>query len=353
MRKVFICAFALVLSFGVANAYNPPVNGDSLFEISSARMLATASSVVGGPIFNANPSSVAVNPALTVDEQRIALNTGFTMLFSTDETNKKGFGSAMQLGAIVPTKWTVMTFYLNGTFVPFNEMNLCDSVNFKYGMSKQITEKTSIGLSLNTGYLWGSGSDWSLSTNLGLLYNQGDFGFIKDCRFAASFLNLGKNYSNSMAVGVNPSKQSSAFPSLATIKVGMAGLLVDKKDFDLGFNIDVTTPLLQNFMVSAGLECSIKDIFYINVCERFNLTEFSNGRNDFIPAIGIGMKFHYGFKDSDYMSKKGWAESELSTMATYKQMYDTVNAVSAEVDLKLGMEDSAPPVITLWMGEEE
>ena len=351
MKRISIIAATLLFCITAANAYNPPVNGDGLFELSSARMLSTASSVTGGGLFNGNPSSVTVNPALTVDEQRIALNAGFTMLFSTDSSNDKSVGTAMQIGGIVPTKWTVMTFYLNGVFVPFYEMNLNDSVNFKFGMSKQVTEKCSIGLGLNTGYLWGAGKDWSLSGNVGLLYNQGNVGFLKDVRFGASVLNIGKNYNKASAIGMNPTEKVTEYPSLLTIKAGVAGLLVSSPSFDMGFSLDVTTPMFQNIMIDAGLECSINNLVYISVAEKFNLNEFANGINDFIPSIGVGMKFHFGFKDNEYFDKKGWAESELSTTAAYKQMYGTVNAISTEVDLKLGMEDSTPPVITLWLDE--
>lgn len=351
MKRISIIAAAFLLCVSAANAYNPPVNGEGLNEISSARMLSTASSVAGGGIFNANPSTVTVNPALTVDEQRIALNAGFTALFSTDSANEKSVGTAMQFGAIVPTKWTVMTFYVNGVFVPFVEMNLNDSLNAKIGFSKQITEKCSIGLGINTGYLWGAGSDWSLSGNFGVLYSQGDLGFLKDLRFAASVLNVGKNYVNTTSIGVNPTEKVTEYPTLLTVKAGVAGLLVDTPAFDMGFSLDVSSPMFQNVLIDAGLECSIKDLVYISLAEKFNLTEFANGKNDFIPAIGIGVKFQFGFKDNEYFDKKGWAESELSNTTTYKQMYGTVNAISTEMDLKLGMEDNTPPVITLWLDE--
>ena len=58
MKRISIIAATLLFCITAANAYNPPVNGDGLFELSSARMLSTASSVTGGGLFNGNPSSV-------------------------------------------------------------------------------------------------------------------------------------------------------------------------------------------------------------------------------------------------------------------------------------------------------
>lgn len=353
MKRISIILAVFIICASAVNAYNPPVNENGIYELSSAKMLSTASSTTGGAIFNPNISSATVNPAVTFDEQRVSLNTGFTLLFSTNPANSKSVGSAMQLGAVIPTKWTVFNLFLNGVFVPFDEMNLADSVNLKAGVSKQITEKMSLGLTLNTGFLWGAGKDWSLSGDIGLLYSQGNLGFLKDVRYGLSLLNLGKNYSKTSAKGMNPLEPVTQYPTILTIKAGMAGLFIQNPSVSLGYSIDVATPLFQNFMVDAGLECSIKDIVYISVAERFNLVEFANGYNDFIPAIGIGVKINFGLKGNDYLEKNGWSESELLTTVTYKQMFETVNAISTEVDVKLGMEDNTPPVITLWFGDEE
>lgn len=352
MKRLSIIAAAFLLFTTAVNAYNPPANGESIYEISSARMLSTASSITGGAIFNGNVSASTVNPALPFDEQRVSLNAGFTMLFSTNPANSKSVGTAMQIGALIPTKWTVFSLYMNGTFVPFEEMNFNDSVNFKFGVSKQITEKISLGLGLNTGFLWGAGKDWSLSGNIGLLCTQGDLGFIKDFRYGLTVTNLGKNYGKTTATGMNPMNAVSEYPTICTVKAGVAGLFVQTSAVSLGFSLDVGTPLFQDFMIDAGLECSIKDIVFISVAERFKLMEYANGYNDFIPAIGIGVKFNFGFKGNDMMNKNGWSESEISTTAAYKQMFNSVNAISTEMDLKLGMEDNTPPVITLWFGDE-
>lgn len=351
MKRVTLIVFAILFVCSAASAYNPPVNSEGLFELSSARLLSTASSVTGGGIFNANPASVAINPALPSQEQRISANAGYTFMISSNSENEQSLGNALQLGMLIPTKWTVLDVYLNGVFVPFKEMNLNNSINAKFGASKEITDKLSAGIALNTGAFWGAGNDWSLSASLGILYNAGDLGFIKDMKFGLSVLNLGKGYSEITAIGTNPTEEVSDFPTLCTVKAGTSGLFLDSKDVKIGYSLDLSTPLFQNFTADAGLECSIKNLVYISLAERFNLNEFSNGRNDFIPAIGVGLKFRFGFSENEYFEKKGWKESELSTTLTYKQMYETVNCISAELDVKLGMEDNTPPVIILWLDE--
>lgn len=351
MKRIISIVLAGLLVCSVANALNPPANAEGLYELSSARLLSSASSVTGGGLFNANPTAVAINPALPSEEQRVSVNAGYTLLFSTNPENSSAIGNALQLGMLIPTKWTVIDLFLNGVFVPFQEMNLNNSLNFKAGVSKEITDKLTVGIGLNTGYYWGAGSDWCLSTNIGILYSAGNLGFVKDVKYGVSILNLGKNYSNISAIGVNPTKDVSQFPSLLTVKAGMSGLLLDISAVKLGYSVDFTLPSFMNFIADVGLECSIKDMIYISVAEKFNLNEFSNGKNDFIPSIGVSVKFRFGFEENEYFEKQGWKESELSAAVAYKQLYNTVNCISGEVDVKLGMEDNTPPVITLWDDE--
>lgn len=352
MKRVTLSVFAFLLVCSFANAYNPPVNAEGLYELSSARLLSSASSVTGGGIFNANPASITINPALPSQEQRVSANAGYTFMVSSNSENSSSLGNALQLGMLIPTKWTVIDVYLSGIFVPFVEMDLANTFNAKVGLSKEITDKLSFGIGFNTGAFWGKGNDWSLSASLGILYNAGDAGFIKDMRFGASLMNLGKNYETVQCTGVNPTEEVSAFPTLCTLRLGTSGLFVNNDTIKFGYSLDLATPLFQNLMADVGLECSIKNLVYISVAERFNLKEFSNGKNDFIPSIGIGLKFRFGFTENQYFEKKGWKESELATTFAYKQMYETVNCISAEIDVKLGMEDNTPPVIILWLDEE-
>lgn len=353
MKRIFFGVFTFFFAISIVNAYNPPVNSDGLFELSSAKLLSNASSVSGGGVFNANVSSVTVNPALVSNEQRVSLNLGYTLLVSSNSENSKSLGSALQLGMIIPTKYTVFDFYLNGTFVPFKEMNLANSFNVKLGMAKEITEKLSVGFGLNTGSFWGAGNDWSLSCNLGTLFSFGKVGFIKDMRMGVSILNLGKNFNSTTCIGMNSDESVTAFPNICTIKAGVSGLFVNSPNVKLGFSFDLQTPLLQNVLADLGLECSIKDIVYISIAEKINLSELELGHKDLIPSIGLGFKFSFGFNKNDFFEKNGWKESEISSTFAYKQMYETINCISTEVDMKLGMKDNAPPVIQLWLDEDE
>ena len=96
MKKFFSAAALFMLVVTAASAYNPPVYGDDIFELSSPRQLANASSVVGGGLFYASPESIIVNPALTAKEQRVDLNLAYTGLISSNKDNSIRYGNAFQ-----------------------------------------------------------------------------------------------------------------------------------------------------------------------------------------------------------------------------------------------------------------
>lgn len=351
MKRSVLCIAVMTLFVSAVNAYNPPVGAEEFFDFSSAKNISGGTSSAGGPIFYANPSSIVVNPALPSKEQRNSLNAGFTALFSTYNSSVE-LGNAFQIGASIPFKFGVFSGYLNGISCDFDDIDLNQSINTKFGFSKEITEKLSVGITLNTGFFWGSESDWSLSTNLGFLYRQGDLGFIKDFRYAGSILNLGKNYSNTTAIGADSSMETTMFPSLCLIKGGIAGKFLDTDFLDIGFSLDASTPLLQNFIFDAGLQFLIKDFIAINFGECINIDEIQKGYQSYIPSLGITVKFNFGFDNNNYMKTKGWEQSELAVSTAYSQLYSTLHAISAEVDLNLGTKDETPPVITLWPDEE-
>ena len=51
MKKFFTAASVFLLILTAANAYNPPVYGDNIFELSSPRQLVNGTSCVGGGLF--------------------------------------------------------------------------------------------------------------------------------------------------------------------------------------------------------------------------------------------------------------------------------------------------------------
>ena len=353
MKKLSCAAAVLILVLSAVNAYNPPAYGDNLYELSSPRQLINGSSCVGGALFYASPDSLAVNPALTAKEQRVDLNLAYTGMVSSNKLNKKRYGNAFQGGILIPFKRFVFSGYGNGTMVPFQELFLGDSGNLKVGLAKEITDKLNVGANINFGVFGGAGTDWAFSANLGFIYTYGNLGFLKDFRYGVSVLNLGKNFGNTNLPGINPEKAVSSLPTIATVKAGLAGTLVQNDIIKLGFAFDLTTPAFMNLITDMGLQFAVKDMLFISVSEKINLVELMNGVKNVMPSVGLTFRFTFDVKNSDYLQKNGWNQSEMSASVAWKQLNSSVNAVSGGVDINLGLKDETPPVIKLWLDEDE
>lgn len=352
MKKIIIALLTINMGFSLFS-YNPPVSADNLYELSSARQISNGSSSAGGALFYANPHSASINPALIAEIQRTGLNLGYTALISSNEANKTSYANAFQVGTMIPFKWAAFSSSLSGIMIPFEEMNLGNTINVKFALAKEITDKINVGLSLNSGFFWGANTDWSLSSNLGFTYACGKFGFLDDLRFGFSLLNLGKNYSNTTLNPINTEKKVGAFPMIGTIKMGTAALLLNKENIKIGASFDLTIPAFMNLIADLALQFTIKEFFYVSLADRFNMRELINNHVNVIPSISFGFRFNFDVKNNDYLQKKGWNESEMSLTTAWKQMYESVNCFSTEVDVELGMEDKTPPVIELWIDEEE
>lgn len=363
MKKLTVAGVMACMLIAAAHAYNPPVNGENYLELSSPKTLTGAASVAGGALFYANPDSIIFNPALTAEEQRVILNFAGTVMFSENEANPIGAGSAFQAGILIPSKLYNFSGYLNGTFAPFLEMNVGNYITSKASLSKQITEKLDIGLGATLGMAGlglGYGFDWILAADVGYLYKIGNLGFMKDFRYGVSVMNLGKTFSPSAISNtkvrdseVTAGEDVFGFPSLATIKVGAAASLFKNDIMNLGASLDFTTPCFQNLIVDMGLQYSLKNMLVFSVSEKLNIVELVNGHNNAIPSVSLSFKFSFDVKNNEYLAKNDWSESEINAYAGYKKMYETVNAVSIGADLILGMQDTTAPVIDIWFDEDE
>ncbi|MBP5520160.1 MAG: hypothetical protein J6X84_06240 [Treponema sp.] len=351
MKKKLLTFIAAGFVLTAVYAYNPPAGGENLEQIASPANLSLANSVTGGALFNAGADSVVVNPALTAGEQRVNLTAGYTFLYSSDDENEKQLGGAFQTGILIPFKLYIFSGYINGTFAPFKEMHLGDSINFNAGLSKEITEKFSIGIGLGGGYAWSYGDDWALYGDVGALYRAGNVGFIKDFRLAASVLNLGKVYEDVDRVGIDEKAENSAYPTFATVKAGVAGSLLETQVAKIGLGFDVTLPCFQNLIVDMNAQISFKDAFVISIGEKFNLAEVINEKYSFIPSVAFLFKFSFDVKNNQYLENNGWSQSEMTISSGYKNLYDSLHAVSVGVDIDLGMADSEPPKIVVWDNE--
>ncbi len=352
MKKILLALCAAVLLATSAYSYNPPAGGEDLNLLASPANLSGAKSVTGGALFDAGADSIIVNPALTAGEQRVNLNAGYTFLYSTDKDNEDQVGGAFQTGILIPFKLYIFSGYINGTFAPYGEMHLGNSLNFKAGLSKEITDKLSVGLGAGGGYAWTFGKDWSLYGDVGMLYKWGKLGFMDDFRIGASVLNLGKMYNDVDRVGIDITAENTPYPTFVTLKAGAAGTVLDTQIAKIGVGLDFSVPCFQNLVADLNAQVAFKDAFFISIGEKFNLAETIQGKYSFIPSVAFLFKFSFDVKNNQYLENNGWSQSEMTVSAGYKNLYKTVHAVSAGVDIDLGMADEEAPKIVVWDEKE-
>ncbi|MBD5441766.1 MAG: hypothetical protein HDR33_12315 [Treponema sp.] len=339
--SVFVAATALAFS---AAAYNPPVQGENLFYLAHPEMISGGISTAGGGILSVTPESTMINPALGALEKRITLDLGYTAMFNSVGSDK--YGQTFGTGIIVPTDWANFTAEIEGVFVPFYNMHLGNSINFRTSASKRFMENLYIGIGLGFGGFWGSGTDWMLTADVGAVYNFGDIAFLKNFRVGASVNNVGKTFNNTNTIGVKSRAGGdwSGFPTFSTIRAGAAAEFVRAENFVLGLSLDVTTNFFQNIIFDSGLQMEIAHFLRINSSWQFNAREAGEGCNSWLPTVGVVFKFNIG---TDFMKRDDWARSEICPSVAWKNVDGDINLISASAVLRLGELDTEGPVIEI------
>lgn len=344
--KKFLLKFVFLFFMCTLFAYNPPVGSLSLFNLSSPTQMTSASSVCGGGLFLVGPESIVFNPSLTSMEQRVQLDLGYTALISQKQ-QQYPFNSALQAGILIPSKWFIFSGYMNGTFCSPQEMNLGNSFNAKVGLAKEISEKLCIGINLHSGAFWGVNADWSLGCDLGAMYKIENLGFTKDFRIGASLLNLGKYYYTNLP-GISEDSASDSFPYIATLKMGVASKLYENENFACGASFDMTIPAFQNIAFDTGIQLSVKDTVFVNTSYSIDVKEMIKGHVNLFPSVGVSVKFMFNSTKSEYLKNHDWDKSEMIVSSAWQNKYETIQAISGGVKLKLGLQDTLPPEIKLW-----
>lgn len=341
MRRAFVSFAVLCVLCTAAASYNPPPGGVRLESLASPAQLTSASSSAGGALFLSAPSSAAVNPAIISDEQRITFDAGYTALISFGEN----FGSAFEIGGMLPTKWCCAAVLLRGAFTPFDDMDCGNSVAGTFALGKRVIERLRIGASATGGAMWSAGWSYMATAGAGAIYDAGEAGFLKDIRFAASITDVGKTFSPDDIPGINDSKEAGHFPLFFTPRGGAAATLFDTGKIKGGISADTIFPGCQNFVLAAGYSMIIDGKWTASVAYTFDAREASEGCFC-APAISVGYKTLLKTSNKKAVSK-GWAQNDMTVCGGWQSLYGGVQAISAGALLHLGAKDTEGPEISV------
>lgn len=349
IKKIFtlgICASCFAAS---VFAYNPPVQGENIFGFANPYQLTYGNSVAGGALFNVTPATTVYNPALGSMEKRFGLDFGYTGIFGGEK-----YDSGFEAGFLAPTKYCNITTEVFGLFANSATMQIGNAMHIKTSVSKEITDKFSLGIGLGAGVNWGYGTDWSVAADIGALYNFGTLGFMENFRIGAAVLNLGKTFNALDTRGVDGSSARTdwfGYPGFATFKIGAAAEFVNQKNFVLGLSLDVTSPCFMNLIVDSGVQMRIANMVTVTSSWQYNMKEHFAGCHSWFPTVGVIVKL--GGVNTSFTGNKDWSTSDISIGGAYKNINNYYHAGSIGASVKLGQADKEGPQIEVGEFEVE
>ncbi|HOJ98453.1 MAG TPA: FlgD immunoglobulin-like domain containing protein [Termitinemataceae bacterium] len=278
-----------------------------------------------------NSQALSLNPATLGSAQRIVLDVGYLGIAGTG--SDAGYGNAISLGVVYPTRYAVFGSSLRLITSPFNSMPLGTVFGTDLYVAKELYPGMSFGLGLNLGL----GNDWTAAADLGFYHRVGTVGPLHNFSWALSLGGLGKSYVPSpftLAGGVAfdffriPGKENRSDPLV------------------LGAALDLGLPGFTNLTGKVGLSATIARFITISSATGFNVRESLAGKGpSFIPSVGITANF----KLNGDTTKEGALprEGEMATSLAVKPLYPDIMAVGAGLTWTLGVADTKGPLITI------
>ena len=345
MNKKIFGFFILFVSVSLAVfGFNPSNGGENLYQFATPETLTDGASVAGGALPYTSSAHIAINPALTANEQRIALNFGFTGLIAPKSENN--FGFATFLGTVIPSKYGVFTGSLYCISSEIDYFDFGTSFTTRAGFAKDISDELSVGADFGFGF----GSATSAYMDLGFTYAIGTIKwlpFLKDVRFGSSITSMGLGYNPESSSSLYDGTKS-AFPSPFTPHFGIAGSLLSTDKVACGISLDLSFPTFQNAVMNTGLQFSFMDVVRLKIGHELNMREIVAGSASMIPTVSLSAKIGISSKDDSFLAKQGWQQSEIIPSVGYRYLYNDVQATSVGFTAHLGLKDTSAPVINLW-----
>ncbi len=347
IKKTLLSVVLLSLGLSVF-AYNPPIMGENLYNVTSPSMLSGEASVAGGSLFYVSPEHMGINPALPASEQRVVINGAYTAMFAPNKETK--YGQALYAGTMIPTRFGVFSSSLQGTFATFDDMNLGNTFSIRGAFSKDFYEDFYIGMGVATGF----GTSWALYADIGILYIPDQIswlGSMKDIRLGISLTQMGKTYTSN-STGVKGDKASIiGLPAMFTPRFGFAGTILEVKHLKAGISLDLAFPTFQNIIFDTNLQFMFFNMVTLSTGWQFNLVETIFDKATYLPSVSLSVKFGIDTKTSSNSIYNNGKQNEITVSSAYKPLSNGTHIISAGGGVHFGVIDEDPPEIILW--EEE
>jgi len=250
-RKFIICFFLLILTiYPVFSQFDgmSPIGANTAQDLFSPSMAGRGGFIT----LKGGASASAINPAAEGDTQRIIFDAGYLGIpgFGSD----RGWGTAFNLGAVIPTKAGVFGGSFRMIHSPL-DVNFPVKTTFAGNLNaaKEIYPGMNLGFGLNIGY--NTSKKLILSGDLGFRYNMGNLGPLENFTWALVMKGMG----------------SSWIPSMFTPAGGISFDFIDLKGdagkpstFRMGMAADLSFPTFQNIAGKLGLNVVITELITVS-----------------------------------------------------------------------------------------
>ena len=343
MKRIVFSLCALLCTYTFLFAYNPPIGGESANTFFSPDLLGGQTSATGGPFGDGNPAELATNPALSAYEQRVIFDLSYAAVIGFNKSTAGDFGWKGHLANIdflYPARWGVIAADVHFFNSSFASLQWGTAASMRLSYSKDLTDKLALGIGLY-GIV---GTGWGVGADIGVLYRFGDLGFAKDSKVGASITGMGKPY-NAGRGGIKGMANTSGFTGMFTPRVGFATTFISVKNFKLGMAFDLSFPTFQNLVFDAGLHMKFADMVTFKTGWNFNLVETLNHRQTYIPSFALACSIKIKSKNAN--EANAWEQSDITPQVAVKPFYNNIWAIGAGVNVKVGKNDTAAPVISV------
>ena len=346
MKKTVLFIFAVLVCVSRLAAQVPPFpawGADAVPDLYAPNLAGPGAftTTTGGA-----PAS-AINPAQGGEAQRIVFDIGYLGLAGLGSDVEKGYGNAIELGAMFPTRYGVFGSSLRFIQSPFD-------YSFPVGMvfsgnvsaAKEIYPRMSLGAGLNFGF----GEDlWMLSGDLGFHYNMGLIGPLENFTWALTLRSMGRSWTPTWFSPMG----GLSFDILHARKEG-------KKDpFVLNFAADIGVPSVvyithTSLILKLGLKATIAELVNISLSwpggSGLNARELSDWGSDMfnpIPSIGLGINIMLPSGGERIAGGRLPSDGDLSIDTAFKPLYGDIYAMGAGATWTVGIADKRAPVAAI------
>ncbi|MDR0909496.1 MAG: hypothetical protein LBM77_06985 [Spirochaetaceae bacterium] len=348
LKKIIVfLSFAFILCFS-AFAYNPPMAAEDSFLFASPFL--TSGNAVGGGLLNPGVWSNEQNPALTAGNQRWQMELGYGGIIGeklSDIKSASGFGSALRLGLLFPTRYGVFSGAVQGAFGMPENSGLGNHATIRAGFAKDITDEFWFGASLWGGIqLAPNAWDFGIALDAGAYLKLGSWSFLKDMRLGIVLSNLGKTYK--AAYGIFGSRDKDSFyPAYVSPKVAFAANLLTIDNLHLAFSSGLAFPTFQNAVFDIGFDAVVFKYVTVNAGWQIDLRETIQTKQMRIPYVGLQFTFTADTSGAQFLANRGWDSTDFTVSALYKNLGKSLNQLTAGAVANFGIIDREGPELKL------